>query len=203
MARQSTGRKRTAATGLPREEPDVERYRLLGARLQELRRQRGLSLKEVASEVGVSSSFLSMVERGQTDLSLTRFSRLTEFYKVQPSELLMEMNAQIEAPEIGSLADFRAIPRGPDVEYFVLQEENPQMISTRLAPGARFSDMRAHRGADFWLVVEGRARLHYGGTTFDLEQGQTAQFSATIPHGFSNPFKRPARLVALCSVPYW
>ena len=187
----------------PIDRPDVERYRLLGARLQELRRQRGLSLKEVASEVGVSSSFLSMVERGQTDLSLTRFSRLTEFYKVQPSELLMEMNAQIEAPEVADLAQFRAVERGSGVDYVILQDENPQMIYTRLAPGAAFSEMRAHRGDDFWLVLEGRARLHYGGVTFDIAAGRTARFSSTIPHGFSNPHAESAQLVALCSVPYW
>jgi transcriptional regulator with XRE-family HTH domain len=188
----------------PAAEPvDAERYRLLGARLQELRRVRGLSLKEVAERVGVSPSFLSMVERGQTDLSLTRFSRLTEYYKVQPSELLMEMNATFDDPEISELGHFRAVPRGPGVEYFVLQDENPQMIFTRLAPGAAFSDMRAHRGEDFWLLLEGKAQLHYGGRQFDLVEGQTARFSSTIPHGFTNPNKRPAHLVALCSVPYW
>ncbi len=182
---------------------DVERYRLLGARLQELRRVRGLSLKEVATRVGVSPSFLSMVERGQTDLSLTRFSRLTEYYKVQPSELLMEMNATFDDPEISDLSKFRAVPRGPGVEYFILQDENPQMIFTRLAPGAAFSDMRAHRGEDFWLLLEGKAQLHYGGKEFDLVAGQTARFSSTIPHGFTNPNKRQAQLIALCSVPYW
>jgi transcriptional regulator with XRE-family HTH domain len=189
--------------GEPGERLEAERYRLLGARLQELRRMRALSLKDVAAAVGVSSSFLSMVERGQTDLSVTRFSRLTEFYNVQPSELLMEMNARFDEPAVSELGKFRSVERGAGVEYVILQDENPQMIYTRLEPGSTFNEMRAHRGEDFWLVLEGRARLHYGGRTQDLDAGETARFSSTIPHGFSNPHEGPARLVALCSVPYW
>lgn len=164
---------------------------------------RGLSLKEVAAGVGVSSSFLSMVERGQTDLSLTRFSRLTEFFDIQPSELLMELNASFRPPDFARLDSFRTIPRGEGVEYYVLQDDNPQMIYVRMAPGARFADYRAHRGSDFWLALEGNPVLHYGEQTYELTAGETARFSSTLPHGLANPSKTPAALVALCSVPYW
>ncbi len=63
--------------------------------------------------------------------------------------------------------------------------------------------MRAHRGSDFWYVIDGRADLHYGGRTYRLTKGQTARFSATIPHGLANPHSEMAALVALCSVPLW
>jgi transcriptional regulator with XRE-family HTH domain len=182
---------------------DRDRSRLLGARLQELRRMRGLSLKKVAEEVGVSSSFLSMVERGQTDLSLTRFSRLTEYFDVQPSELLMELNASFRPPEFSDLGGFRTIPRGDGVEYHVLQDDNPQMIYVRMAPGSKFNDYRSHRGSEFWFVLEGAPELHYGSETYRLEKGQTARFSSTLPHGLANPGDTPATLMALCSVPYW
>ena len=164
---------------------------------------RGLSLRDVAHGVGVSPSFLSMVERGQTDLAVTRFSRLTEFFDVPPSDLLMELNATFRPPELSSLSEFRSIARGPDVEYLVLQDENPQMIYVRLAPGARFSDFRAHRGTDFWVVIQGQPVLHYGTETYQLTAGETARFSSTLPHGLTNPHSEPAELTAICSVPYW
>lgn len=192
-----------AVAAAPVERADNERSRLLGARLQELRRMRGLSLKNVAEETGLSPSFLSMVERGQTDLSVTRFSRLTEFYKVAPSELLMEMGDEIEDPEISSLKKFRSLKRGPGIAYRVLQDENPEMIYCELEPHARFSEPWAHRGEDFWLVLDGNPCLDFGGKSFDLSPGQTVRFSSTVPHGLSNPGDTPARLVAICSVPYW
>lgn len=184
-------------------EVEEERSRLLGARLQGLRRSRGLSLKQVAEAVGLSPSFLSMVERGQTDLSLSRFSRLTEFYRVQPSELLLELNSANDRPRVQELAAYRSIERGRGVDYRVLQAENPQMIHVVIQPACAFEDMRAHRGEDFWIVLRGTARLHYGGRTWDLAKGRTARFSATIPHGISNPSEEETELVAVCSTPYW
>jgi mannose-6-phosphate isomerase-like protein (cupin superfamily)/DNA-binding XRE family transcriptional regulator len=182
-------------TSIAETTPGDEGHRLLGARLHELRRMRGLKLKDVADSVGVSPSFLSMVERGQTDLS--------EFYDIRPSELLMELRTTHDAPRLGRLDEHPSIPRGPGVEYRLLQAENPQMIHVRLEPGARFTDMRAHRGEDFWVALEGAPRLHYGEDEYDLATGETARFSSTIPHGLSNPGSVPAVLVALCSVPYW
>jgi transcriptional regulator with XRE-family HTH domain len=180
-----------------------QRWRLLGARLQELRRARGLSLKQVGEEVGLSASFLSMVERGRTDLSLARFSRLAEIYRVQPSELMLELSSDYDPPEIKRPSAYRRIERGAGVDYRVLQDENPQLVRVVLEPGSRFKDLRAHRGEDLWIVVRGRARLHYGNGSWDIDAGQTARFSATIPHGISNPFDAATELVALCSTPYW
>ena len=58
------------------------RQRTLGARLDALRRARGLTRREVAAAMGVSASFLGMVERGETDMSLARFTRLAGFLGV-------------------------------------------------------------------------------------------------------------------------
>ena len=44
----------------------------LGARLRQLRRSRGVSLADVAEGTGISSSFLSMVEKGKSDITISR-----------------------------------------------------------------------------------------------------------------------------------
>ena len=40
--------------------------------------------------MGVSASFLGMVERGETDMSLARFTRLTGFLGVSVADLLSD-----------------------------------------------------------------------------------------------------------------
>jgi transcriptional regulator with XRE-family HTH domain len=60
----------------------------LGRRLKALRVSRGLSLKEVGAETGVSSSFLSMVETGRNDLSVGRLMVLADFYGVGLDDVL-------------------------------------------------------------------------------------------------------------------
>jgi transcriptional regulator with XRE-family HTH domain len=177
--------------------------RLLGARLRALRLQRNLTLKQVASACGIAPSFLSLVERGETDLSLSRFSRLAEHYDVAPSELMLALGSRIAEPEILPRARFRSIERGAGVEFRILQDENPQLSFARLEPGARFDELRAHAGHDYWYVASGNVQLLRGRRVYELHEGDTARFSATVPHGLANPYEAPAVLIALGTVPLW
>jgi transcriptional regulator with XRE-family HTH domain len=57
--------------------PELKR---LGARLRRLRRERGLSLDEVARATNISASFLSHVENGKSDITFMRLERLVALY---------------------------------------------------------------------------------------------------------------------------
>src|SRR6478672_2179736 len=74
----------------PRSQASLALAHALGARLKRLRLQRRLTLQEVGTTVDLSHSFLSMLERGQADVSLGRVHRLANFYGVPLSELLIE-----------------------------------------------------------------------------------------------------------------
>jgi len=61
----------------------------LGEKLKMLRKSvRKLTLVEVAEQTGLSVSFLSDLERGQTRPSLDTLERLSKFYGVNMNELL-------------------------------------------------------------------------------------------------------------------
>ena len=64
----------------------------LGRRLKALRVNRGLSLKEVGAETGVSSSFISMVETGRNDLSVGRLIVLADFYGVGLDDIVADLD---------------------------------------------------------------------------------------------------------------
>ena len=58
----------------------------LGRRLRELRTSRKLSLAEVAEATSMSPSFLSVVENGQSDITVSRLMRLVQWYGVSVSD---------------------------------------------------------------------------------------------------------------------
>lgn len=61
----------------------------LGEKLRMLRKStRELTLVEVAKETGLSVSFLSDLERGQTRPSLDTLEKLSKFYRVNINELI-------------------------------------------------------------------------------------------------------------------
>lgn len=178
-------------------------YRLLGARLKKLREMRGLSLQDVARETELSQSFLSMLERGKTDLSLSRFIRLLEFYELQPSDVIMGVFQQQHAPGIRWIDDARLVDRGPGIRYLIIREERPQMVFAELEPESRFLDPRAHDGEDHWIVLRGTVVLHYGLAEFEIAERRIVRFSATIPHSFSNQSAERAEILGLTGISYW
>ena len=83
----------------------------LGRRLRLLRALRGLSLEGAGKLLDCSPSFLSMLERGQTDVALGRFNRICAAYGVHPGELLLE-HAPAAAPLIQRIDEAPTIDRG-------------------------------------------------------------------------------------------
>jgi|GEM_PF-2862009 len=60
----------------------------LGTRLRALRSARGLSLSQVEAATRISSSFLSLVESGKSDITISRLVRLADFFEVDLSDLV-------------------------------------------------------------------------------------------------------------------
>jgi transcriptional regulator with XRE-family HTH domain len=60
----------------------------LGTRLRALRAERGLSLSQLESATKISSSFLSLVESGKSDITISRLVRLADFFDVELSDLV-------------------------------------------------------------------------------------------------------------------
>lgn len=175
----------------------------LGLRLRSLRRLRGLSLEDVARAVDVSPSFLSMLERGRSDVSLGRFTRIADFYGISLSELLLDGAVEPLPPEIGNVTDQRTIDRGQGISYRLIRHDPPQVMHVVMEPYSGFADLTAHRGEDFWILLRNQADLLYGDHRYAMEAPQTARFSGTTLHAFENPYSEPAELIAVTTVPYW
>lgn len=84
----------------------VERWlALVGARIRELRTERGYSQESFASRAGLARAYVGQVERGEVNLSLSNLIKIAEALQVEVGALI---------PPIESLAEdvgARALPR--------------------------------------------------------------------------------------------
>lgn len=183
---------------------DESQRRRLGERLRRLRHLRKLTIEQVASAVDLSTSFVSMLERGQADISLSRFSRLAQFYKISASELLLEGDRDA-TPTISSPHESDLIDRGPGITYRLLTHGHygAQAMLVTFDPGASFHDVLAHQGRDFGWVVSGELVLLYSDREYVVEERQFVEYDASKPHAFRNDSEQPAEMIAFMNAPYW
>ncbi|KWX57366.1 TetR family transcriptional regulator [Mycobacterium sp. NAZ190054] len=77
----------------------------LGARIREARATRGLTLRELAAQLGVSPATMSAVEHGRTGVSALRLTEIARLLEVSTDELLSPVPMQDRAPDDSGVAD--------------------------------------------------------------------------------------------------
>ncbi|MBI3689561.1 MAG: helix-turn-helix domain-containing protein [Mycolicibacterium aromaticivorans] len=158
----------------------------LGPKLRELRKERALTLEAVASSAGLTKGFLSLLERGQTTISVPNLLRVCEILSVS----------------VGSLFDYPDSPvvrgggapvemGGTGIREYLLTpetERNLQVMRTVLRPGGGTGGAYTLESETiFVFVLRGCLRLTVDGQESVLKTGDCYTFSAKAAHSWDNP----------------
>jgi transcriptional regulator with XRE-family HTH domain len=183
---------------MPEQPPDLsERLSAVGPRLRDLRRQRDVTLAELAELTGISISTLSRLESGRRKPTLELLLPLVQAHQVTLDELLDE--AVTEDPRV------RSMPFTQHGVRFVPLTRNLgglQAYKQVIPPGGGASpgaDPRTHEGYEWLYVLSGRLRLLLGEHDLVLAAGEAAEFDTRVPHALGNAGKEPVELISLFS----
>lgn len=161
----------------------------LGVTLRRLRRMTGLTLEAASLKAGVTKGYLSKVESGYATPSMRVVISLSEAYGVPLSDILMGDNQRrpisiVRNDERNSIAR-NGSERGYIFEIASKAKLNPRaevFFVTVPVSGSEDETRFRHTGEEVFLVLEGRIRFNYGGAEFILNEGDCAQFDASIEH---------------------
>ncbi len=177
----------------------------LGERLRALRRERGLSLAQVAQDTSISQSFLSLVETGRTDITIGRLIRLVAFYGVHLSDLLPPSPGQ--DPIVVRDGDGQHVlspAEGIDV-YLLTSETDGRMMMPVVAifePGGGLADYSEHEGEEIVHVLRGSIQAEIDGhEPIILRKHDTVHFRANRRHTYRNLGKSKAIVLAVVTPP--
>jgi transcriptional regulator with XRE-family HTH domain len=170
----------------------------VGEILYRLRTQRRLSLREVAEASDLSPSFLSAVERGESDIAFGRLARLAAFFGHDIGSLLgySERRAQ---PQWVKPEDRLLIDRGEGVRYEVLRLPGlaMELFVIDYEPGAGLRDDIAHEGVDVTYVLRGEVTLTLDGMDYLVRERECVVHSGAYNHRARNDSDKPASLVCV------
>ena len=114
----------------------------LPVRLRMLRKQCHKTLAEVASEAGISLSFLSDLERGRTMPSLETLEAIAEVFNLTVGEILVNVRIRPEEQAIERpkciYCDSPAVSWGPGGSRALCEDHDYERIIEREAQSERF-----------------------------------------------------------------
>ena len=167
----------------------------VGPRLRALRRDRELTLAQLAEATAISLSTLSRLESGQRKPTLELLLPLAKAYGVQLDEL-------VGAPETGDpRVHFKPYTRNGRTIIPLTRNLGGLQAFKMIIPaglqGEGTLEQRTHEGFEWLYVLAGRVRLVLGEHDFVLTKGEAAEFDTRLPHAFGNPGPHPAEVLGL------
>ena len=189
----------------------------MGDRLRQARTARGISLRSMARQVGVSPSLISQVETGRAKPSVNTLYALASALGISLDELLF-----VDAPPVDDAPDGAAPPPfdeplphepvqraggratirlGSGVVWERLTTaslRNVDFLHVTYEVGGASSptdDFQRHTGIEWGYVLSGSLRVAIGFDEYVLGPGDAITFDSATPHRLSNDGPQPVHAV--------
>jgi transcriptional regulator with XRE-family HTH domain len=177
----------------------------IGGRLRHERQARGMSLRKVAKDLGVSASLISQVETGKTQPSVATLYALASLMSISV-DVLLGLPTEQSASSIRDLpqvdlqrgADNPVIEMENGVRWERLAMGRGGVVDALLVtyqPGASSSlegKLMRHAGSEYAYMLDGEITLQLEFDSYVLARGDSVHFDSSRPHMFSNQGSVPA-----------
>jgi transcriptional regulator with XRE-family HTH domain len=171
----------------------------LGGIIRERRQAQGMSLSQLAEQAGVSTSFVSQVERGVANPTLSSLKSLVGALNFSVGALL-ESNASASqarsAADDSDIAVLRAGERrrivypGTQIANELLSpnlQKRMEIIWVEAAPGqGSGGHPHVHEGEEAGVVISGAMKFAVGGQEWVLNARDAIYFPSTRPHSWES-----------------
>ncbi|HTJ31729.1 MAG TPA: cupin domain-containing protein [Dactylosporangium sp.] len=173
---------------------------LVGARMRQFRKERGLTLRGLATQSGLSIGFLSQVERGISAIGLTALNGVAAALDRPVSEFFHEEEQAAPRPApTDDLPEHFTLTRAQNgateyvsgqTTYRMLSDRGPHLVLepmvVHIAPGGRREEAYGHAGEEFAYVVSGELLYEVNGVEHRLYPGDSLHLRSSTPHRLYN-----------------
>ncbi|MBY0121733.1 helix-turn-helix domain-containing protein [Bacillus sp. S/N-304-OC-R1] len=177
---------------------------LIGEKIKSLRKERKLTLKQIADQTNLSISFISQVERSKSSITLESLKKISEALGVNPSYFFSESDKKA-APAV--MRNVISKTNTLDNPFFYRDLagniENPLFnpILVLLNPGGNREDSYSHSGQEFLYVLEGTLTILIDKEEHDLKPFDCIFLDSTTPHNWINKTDSIVKFLCISSIP--
>ncbi|EEL48134.1 helix-turn-helix domain-containing protein [Bacillus cereus] len=176
---------------------------LIGVKIKRLRKERKLTLKQIADQTNLSISFLSQVERSKSSITLESLKKISEALGVNPSYFFSEPEKQTTPTVMRNI-----INKTNTLHYqFFYRDlagniENPifNPILVLLNPGAKREESYSHSGQEFLYVLEGKLTIIIDKEEHVLNPYDCISLDSTTPHNWVNKTDSIVKFLCVSSI---
>ncbi|MTI47163.1 helix-turn-helix domain-containing protein [Sporosalibacterium faouarense] len=176
---------------------------MLGDILREARKNKKLTLAEVANQIGVTTGYLSNLEKNRQEPSLSVLRDLSEKLDIATSMLFMEDTAEdaivLRKGERSNIKFQNLVSESEILTPMTWRSTDPTEIEAlrlEIPPRKRIcsEDLSTSSGECIY-VLEGELEYRYGNDSKKIEKGGSIYIPRKTGHYIFNPGEAPATII--------
>ena len=176
----------------------------IGAKIKQLRLQRGLTQEELADRCELSKGFISLLERNLTSPSIATLtdvleclgSDLTSFFSEKAEEKIVYGAEDIYVKE-----DEEKLKGS--IKWLVpsAQKNRMEPILLEMEPGGESYEEDPHEGEEFGYVLTGTVKIVLGERSMRVRKDESFHFQPTAAHKLVNAGKGVCKVLWISTPP--
>lgn len=166
----------------------MEVNREIASRIKELREVCDYSVEDVAKELKLTPEEYLEYENAEKDFPVSFLYTISSMMKVDMTELLTGQAPRLQNCSVVRKGEGITVDRyeGYDFESiaykFIGRRIEPMVVTVGPETETNPPEKVRHSGQEFNYVLEGRVRVMFGDSVFDLNVGDCFYFDPTVPH---------------------
>ena len=166
---------------------------MLGEKIRNTRKNKGLKLGELAEITDLSSSYISQLERGLIEPSLTSLRKISNALNI-PIYLLMD-DISKDSPVVKREERVKMFFPNSSVSYELMtsiengEKHGASMLVARFSirpKSAELDEFSIHDAEEVLILAKGTIEVTMGNDVYVLNPGDTIYIMSNIPHKITN-----------------
>ena len=186
--------------------------RTIQQKIKAYRKQKGLTLKQLAEKAGCTQSYISQLEKGLTMPSLSMVGKLSAALDIKVVDLFSDVSNWDKNDWLVRRQDRKQIayPDGKvSSQMLVARVSSKRMepLVSLIEPGGTSdtAEGMSHPVGteEFVLVLKGEVDFRVDGKDISLQEGDTLYFDGSLPHRWKNNGRETAEVLFVFTPPTW
>ncbi|NUH67003.1 cupin domain-containing protein [Sulfitobacter sp. S0837] len=179
----------------------------IGNKLKLLRKQHGLSQRELAARAGLTNGTISLIEKNRTSPSVASLKSLLDAIPISMAEFFSIIEEEDTSKVFYRSEELIEISPSSQGGVSLRQLGNAenhalQVLHESYEPGADTGpEWLSHEGEEAGIVVRGRIEVTVDGAVTELQAGDGYLFDSRLPHRFRNLSDTVCEVVSACTPP--
>jgi len=157
--------------------------------LKTIRREKGMSMDEVAEQTGVSKSMLGQIERGEANPTIGTLGKIVSGLRVDLADLTRTPGIGVYQVNRKKLIPSKEVPGHYAVYTYFPFEKNRlfEIYEIEIEPGACYVSGAHGQGTNEYIVVHtGELTLEINNSSYQVKKEDAISFETAMEHTYWN-----------------